>query len=150
MSIQPRSKLVWYIANEFIVQIKWMYVSETLSGSQMESYKENWVNMYVTKGLQRNEILSYMLRDFPQYSWSIRTLDRRMLYFNISYYDKNVSLNAVKEVVREELNGPGKLLGYRAMHFRIRQKKRSKRYKGSTLCHDRCWFRGFKVEATSV
>ena len=23
---------------------------------------------YVTKGLQRNEILSYMLRDFPQYS----------------------------------------------------------------------------------
>ena len=94
--------------------------------------------MYVTKGLQRNEILSYMLRDFPQYSWSIRTLDRRMLYFNISYYDKNVSLNAVKEAVREELNGPGKLLGYRAMHFRIRQKERSKRYKASTLCHDRC------------
>ena len=79
--------------------------------------------MYVTKGLQRNEILSYMLRDFPQYSWSIRrTLDRRMLYFNIFYYDKKVSLNAVKEAVKEELNGPGKLMGYRAMHFRIRQK----------------------------
>ena len=75
----------------------------------------------VTKGLQRNEILSYMLRDFPQYSWSIRTLDRRMRYFNIFYYDKNVS-NTVKKVVKAELNGPEKLLGYRAMHLKIRQK----------------------------
>ena len=29
------------------------------------------LSKYVTKGLQRNEILSYMLRDFPQYGWSI-------------------------------------------------------------------------------
>ena len=76
----------------------------------------------VTKGLQRNEILSYMLRDFPQYSWSIRTLDRMMWYFNICYHDKNVPLNAVKEAVKGKLNGPGKLLGYRAMHLKIRQK----------------------------
>ena len=80
------------------------------------------LSKYLTKGLQRNEILSYMLRDFPQCSWSIRTLDRRMRYFNIFYYDKNVSLNAVKEAVNEELNGPGKLLCYRAMHLKIRQK----------------------------
>ena len=63
-----------------------------------------------------------MLRDFPQYSWSIRTLNRRMRYFNIFYYNKNVSLNAVKEAVKGELNGPEKLLGYRAMHLKIRQK----------------------------
>ena len=81
------------------------------------------LSKYVTKGLQRNEILSYMLRDFPQYSWSIRTLDRRMRYFNIFYHDKDVPLNAVKEAVKGELNGPGKLLGYRAMHLKIRQKK---------------------------
>ena len=77
---------------------------------------------YVTKGLQRNQILSYMLRNFPQYSWSIRTLDRRMRYFNIFYHDKNVPLNAVKEAVKEELNGPGKLLSYRVMHLKIKQK----------------------------
>ena len=76
----------------------------------------------VTKGLQRNEILGHMLRDFPQYSWSIRTLDRMMRYFNIFYRDKNVPLNAVKEAVKGKLNGPGKLLGYRAMHLKIRQK----------------------------
>ena len=80
------------------------------------------LSKYVTKGLQRNEILSYMLRDFPQYSWSIRTLDRRMRYFNIFYHNKNVSLNAVKEAVKGEFNDPGKLLGYRVMHLKIRQK----------------------------
>ena len=80
------------------------------------------LSKYVTKGLQRNEILNYMLRDFPQYSWSIRTLDRRMRYFNIFYHEKNVSLNAVKEDVKGELNGTGKLLGYRSMHLKIRQK----------------------------
>ena len=82
------------------------------------------LSKYVTKGFQSNEILSYMLRDFPQYSWRIRTLDmdRRIRYFNIFYHDKNVPLNAVKEVVKGELNGPGKPLGYRAMHLKIRQK----------------------------
>ena len=60
--------------------------------------------------------------DFPQYSWSIRILDKRVRYFNIFYDNKNVSLNAVKEAVKGELNGPGKLLGYRAMHLKIKPK----------------------------
>ena len=97
-----------------------MCVSGTLSGSQMESQRE--LSKYVTKGLRRNKISSYMLQDFPRYDWSIRTLDRRMRYFNIFYHNQNVSLNAVKEAVKGELNGQGKLLGYRAMHLKIRQK----------------------------
>ena len=80
------------------------------------------LSKYVTKGLLRNEILSYILRDFPQYSWSIKTLDRRMRYFNIFYHSNNVSLNAVKEAFKGDPNGPGELLGYRAMHLKIRQK----------------------------
>ena len=79
------------------------------------------LSKYVTKGLQRNEILSYMLLDFPQYSWSIRTLDR-MRYFNIFYHNKNVSLNDVEEAVKGKLNGSRKLLGYRAKYLKIRQK----------------------------
>ena len=79
------------------------------------------LSKYVTKGIQRNEISSYMLRDFPQYSWCIKTLDRRMPYFNIFYHNNNFSLNVVKEAVKGDLNGPGKLLGYRAMHLKIRQ-----------------------------
>ena len=45
-----------------------------------------------------------------------------MRYFNICYHDKNVPLNAVKEAVKGKLNCPGKRLGYRAMHLKIRQK----------------------------
>ena len=92
--------------------------SEWESGGELKRE----LSKYVTKGLQRNEILSYMLRDFPRYSWSIKTLDRRMRYFNIFYHSNNVSLNAVKKAVKGNLNDPGELLGYRAMHLKIRQK----------------------------
>ena len=61
------------------------------------------LSKYVTKELQRNEISSYILRDFPQYNWSIKTLDRRMRYFNIFYHNNNVSLNVVKEAVKGDL-----------------------------------------------
>ena len=81
-------------------------------------------------------MLSYMLGDFPQYSWSIKTLGRRMRYFKIFYHSNNVSLNAVKKAVKGDLNGRGELLGYRAMHLKIRQKNRAKRFKGSTVACD--------------
>ena len=51
----------------------------------------------------------------------LRSVDRRLRYFDIYYYDKNVSVEEVKEAVKKELDGPGKLLGYRAMHHKVRQ-----------------------------
>ena len=45
----------------------------------------------------------------------------RLRYFNIFYTDTNVTLDEVKEAVGKELEGPGKLLGYRALHQKIRQ-----------------------------
>ena len=90
-----------HIANEFIIQLK-----AHLETKHGELKRE--LSKYVTKGVQRNEISSYMLRDFPQCSWSIKTLDRRMRYFNI-FYHKNVSLNAVKEGIKGDLNGPERL-----------------------------------------
>ena len=33
---------------------------------------------YVAATYQRNEILDYMMRDFEQYAWSMRTLDNRL------------------------------------------------------------------------
>ena len=45
--------------------------------------------------------------------------------FNTSTFstdtDTNVTLDEVKEAVGEELEGPGKLLDYRALHQKIRQ-----------------------------
>ena len=76
---------------------------------------------YVKQSLQRSEILDFMTRDFPQYAWSLRTLDRRLRYFEIYYNDDNVGVADVMDAVGKELRGPGKLLGYRAMHGKIRQ-----------------------------
>ena len=55
------------------------------------------------------------------YAWSIPTLDRRLRHFHIFYSDKNVTLHEVKEAVGKELEGPGQLLGYRALHKKMRQ-----------------------------
>ena len=75
---------------------------------------------YVQQGLKRVEVLDFLQRDFPQYPWSLRSLDRRLRHFEINYNDANVKVDEVVEAVQKELEGPGKLSGYRAMHKKIR------------------------------
>ena len=58
-----------------------------------------------------------MKRDFLEYPWSVRTLANR--YFNIYKKNNNVSVKKVERVVFK-VSGPGALLGYRAMHAKIR------------------------------
>ena len=60
---------------------------------------------YVQQGLKRCEILDFVTRDFPEYTWSIRSLDRRLLHFEIFYKDDNVEVAEVMEVVGSELKG---------------------------------------------
>lgn len=76
---------------------------------------------FVRQGIQRREMLDFLKRDFPKYPWSTATLDRRLRHFNIKYIDTNISIDDVQDAVSCELRGPGKLLGYRAMHKKIRQ-----------------------------
>ena len=71
------------------------------------------------QGLQRKEILRFMVRDFGEYTWSLRSLDRKLSYFNIHRNDKSVSVEDVISAINKELMGPGRLLGYRAMHLKI-------------------------------
>ena len=78
---------------------------------------------YVNKErMQRVEILDFVQKDYPIYKWSLRTLDCRRSYFKIKYIDENVRVDDVREAVGKEFEGPGKLLGYRAMTQKIRQK----------------------------
>jgi hypothetical protein len=79
------------------------------------------IEKYVKQMLKRSEMLSFLERDYFQYSWGIRSLDRRLRYFDMYYRDDNVSVDQVMEAVEKELDGPGKLLGYRAMQKKIRQ-----------------------------
>ena len=71
---------------------------------------------YVCQGMTRKEILDFVQQDFSSYKWSIRTLNRRLRYFDIYYNHINVPVDDVREAVQKEIEGPGKLLGYRAMH----------------------------------
>lgn len=52
--------------------------------------------------------------------WSLPTLDRRLRFFDISYIDYGVPLQTISDAVQTELEGPGKLLGYRAMNQKLR------------------------------
>lgn len=52
---------------------------------------------YETEGLRREEILDLMFLDFDCYAWSIRTLDRRLRYFDIRCTDADVSVDEVEE-----------------------------------------------------
>ena len=56
--------------------------------------------------------------DSPMYTWSLRALGHRLQFFSIfQHYEVDIE---VKRAVKKELQGPGKLLGYRAMQQKVR------------------------------
>ena len=62
-----------------------------------------------------------MLRDFDCHVWSIRTLDRRLRYFDIRYTDIHVAVVEVEEAVTRGMEGTGRLLGFRALQEKVRK-----------------------------
>lgn len=76
---------------------------------------------YVRKNFRRNEVLDFIRADYPMYAWSLRSLARRLQYFDIKYTDYEVTVGEIQEAVQEELQGPGKLLGYRGMQQKVRE-----------------------------
>jgi len=76
---------------------------------------------YVKQNLRRWEILDFVRRDFPEYAWSLGTLSRRLAFFGIQYIKYDTDIEEVETAVREEIEGPGQLLGYRAMHKKLRE-----------------------------
>lgn len=75
---------------------------------------------YVAQNLKRSEIVDFMRRDYSDYEWSLRTLARRLNVFGIKYIDYNTPVEQVEEAVKKEVNGPGGLLGYRALNQKLR------------------------------
>ena len=98
-----------------------------MAENRFSSWKEDdllkdALKTYVKQGLQREEVIDFLRKDFPEYAWSIRTLHRRLRHFDVYYKDGTVSVEDIQEAVNKELEGPGKLLGYRSMQKKIRQK----------------------------
>ena len=81
---------------------------------------------YSRQNFQRIEMLSFVERNFSHYAWSLRTLGRRFREFKINLVDKDVCIEQLRNSVQQELDGPGKLLGYRAMYNKILQQHKLK------------------------
>ena len=69
---------------------------------------------YICQNLRQYEILDFVKLQYPMYAWSLRSLARRLQFFNIKNTDYEVEVE-VKTAVQKEFQGPGKLLCYRAM-----------------------------------
>ena len=82
---------------------------------------EEDLKLYVKRNLRQSEILGLVKVKFPMYAWSQRSLSRRLHHFGIRYIDYDIDVGEVKEAVKKELDGPGSLLGYRALHNQIRE-----------------------------
>ena len=77
------------------------------------------VSCLVLRNFTRKEILDFLMRDFPQYAWSLGSLSRQMKHFDIKYVDYSTTVVQVRAAFQAENDGPGQLLDYRAMHKRI-------------------------------
>ena len=82
---------------------------------------ENDLKEQVSRNLRQLEIVDFMRVKYPMYSWSLRTLSRRLHHFGIRYTDYSVDIDEVREAVEKEMKGPGRLLGYRSLHKKVRE-----------------------------
>ena len=73
------------------------------------------------QNMKRSEVLDSLKRDYPEYAWSLPTLDRRMRHFDIKYINYETTVDEVVAAFNTENDGPGQLLGYRAMHKKLRE-----------------------------
>ncbi len=66
------------------------------------------LDAYTKKNFKRSEVPDFMKQKYPQYSWSLGSLDRRMWHFDVRYVNKYDDFAAaVHAAVQEELRGPG-------------------------------------------
>ena len=77
---------------------------------------------YVKKRWSIRDILTVVLRKFPQYAWTVPTLKRRLGFFDIRYIDSNVTSEQLAQAVASELLNVGGDLGFRAMTAKVREK----------------------------
>ena len=72
------------------------------------------------ENLCRKEALDFVKGDYPQYAWSLGTLDRRLDHFGSRYINYDAEIREVETAVHESYSII-QLLGYLAMHRKIRE-----------------------------
>ena len=86
----------------------------------MSEELQSSIKHYVIQNMKWSEVLDFLKSDYPEYAWSLPTRDRRMRYFDIKYINYETTVDEVVAAFNTE-NGPGQLLGYRALHKNLRE-----------------------------
>uniref|UniRef100_T1IYU6 Integrase core domain-containing protein n=1 Tax=Strigamia maritima TaxID=126957 RepID=T1IYU6_STRMM len=71
----------------------------------------------IEANVQQKEMMELLPVQFPQYSWSLRTLQRRLAAANLRRLDNNIPYVQVRSAMAEILAGPGKNVGYRQVYL---------------------------------
>ena len=83
---------------------------------QNDEELQSSIKHYVMQNMIRSDVFDFHKRDFREYAWSLPMLDRRMRYFDIKYINYETTVDEVVAASNTENDGPGQLLGYRALH----------------------------------
>ena len=74
--------------------------------------------------MKRSEVIDFLKRDYPEYAWSLPKLDRHMRYFDMKYISYETTVDEVVAASNTENDGPGQLLGYRALDKKLCEQHR--------------------------
>ena len=99
-----------------------------MADNRFSSWKEDdllkrAMHTYVQQGLKREEAIDFFARRLS--SIRMEYPNSRQTFATFSEFITMITLFSVEDVeetVKKELEGPGKLLGYRALHKKVRQK----------------------------
>ena len=65
------------------------------------THDKDWRKRYeiIADKFTKKRNFTFMVRDFGEYAWSLRSLDRRLSYFNIHSKNKSVSVEDVNPLL---------------------------------------------------
>ena len=72
---------------------------------QQDQLLQEDLKKYVLENFTRKEVLDFVVRDYPQYAWSLSSLKRRLAFFGIKYVRYDIDIEEVENAVKEEMEG---------------------------------------------
>ena len=70
---------------------------------QNDEELQSSIKHYVMQNMKRSEVLDFLKRDYPEYAWSLPTLDRRTRYFDIKYINYETTVDEVVTASNTEM-----------------------------------------------
>lgn len=119
--MKHRAKFYNFISYFIKICLKWLNAFGIRIGKLDDAKLKDDLQRYVMENLHPKEVLDFVKGYYPQYAWSLGTLDRRLDHFGSRCINYDADIREVEAAVREETNGPGQLLDYPVMHRKIRE-----------------------------